>query len=160
MKNIDKYRELIEKERQKESILIGLVNGIPVNCREIDSCAQCGFFDGNPKACIIDFINWMFEEAEPAEEQEPQKEIDKMIPTHEEVVKALAEVTKETEKLPPRLALPLMAKLFSDYINRKDIPRYIAMAWFQSVLRADEESVIANKLMKDIESCGKKPMNS
>lgn len=68
MKNIDKYRELIEREHQKESKLIGLVNGIPVNCREIDSCVQC---DLQYMSCTIDFINWMFEEAKPAEKPEP-----------------------------------------------------------------------------------------
>lgn len=67
MKNIDKYRELIEKEIQKESPLIGVFYGKPTNCAEIDSCAHCALYDSNDstyQACAIDFIDWMFDEVE------------------------------------------------------------------------------------------------
>ena len=143
MKNIDKYRELIEKERQKEGILIGLVNGIPVKCCEIDSCVRCDFFDGNIRTgemCAVEFINWMFDEAEPEEEPEPQKEI----PTHEDVIKSIfADISKENEKLPPELVLPIMAKLLSDYIKAKKLTRFLVMTWLEAALRGEEEMTVA-----------------
>lgn len=155
MKNIDKYRELIERERQKGSVLIGVVNGIPVNCREIDSCDHCykgDRYKGN--VCSVEFVNWLFEEAEPAEEPEPQK----AIPTREDVIKAIADVSKENEKLPPELALPLMAKLLSDYMKAKKLTRFLVMTWLEAALRGEEEMTVAQKVMDKI--CGKKPMNS
>jgi len=157
VKNIDKYRELIEKEHQKESLLIGVVNGIPVNCRQIDSCVRCDFFDGNIRTgemCAVDFINWMFDEAEPAEEPKPQK----AIPTLEDVIRAIADVSKENKKLPPELALPLMAKLLSDYMKAKKLTRFLVITWLEAALRGEEEMTAAQEVMDKI--CGKKPMNS
>ena len=153
MKNIDKYRESIEKEHRKEGILIGVVNGMPVNCRQIDSCLQCAFSETS-QACLSSFINWMFEEAKPTEEPKPQKEI----PTHEDVISAIADVSKENEKLPPELALPLMAKLLSDYIKAKKLTRFLVMTWLEAVLRGEEDMTVAQEVMDRI--CGKKPMNS
>ena len=155
MKNIDKYRELIEKEMEtkREIVNIGLVNGVPINCDEIDGCNDCEFH-ASILPCAWLFVKWMFDEAEPTEEPKPQKEI----PTHEDVISAIADVSKENEKLPPELALPLMARLLSDYMKAKKLTRFLVMTWLEAALRGEEEMTVAQEVMDKI--CGKKPMNS
>lgn len=117
MKNIDKYRELIEKEREKAGQKVGVVNGIPVNCAEVDNCKDCYCSEGHGAICSpVKFVDWLFEDA-----KEPEKDFRK----DRNAIRAArkcGEASAYLDLVPPKTALPLIMTMLLQYSEGKNIP--------------------------------------
>lgn len=150
MKNIDKYRELIEKEREKARNKVGLVNGVPINCDEIDSCNICEFHT-SVEPCASLLLKWLFREAEPAEEPKP---------TQKSGFMNLAKLIEECDRLvgvivkkEPVIVLPLLTNILVTYSQKNNISLPVLSKWIHYRLRMAENADISDTYLKRMKEC-------